>query len=146
MYHVGTMELDYKALCDYASLSIDGKINILGIFQELNPSGFPCVVPNVFIVVSFKASPAEYEMEKSVKLVLVDPDGKQLLAAQGETIKIPRPRSPGSESRVNQIFGLQGIVVGRHGPYSFEILVDNDTKGHIALLVNDAPKQQGGLQ
>jgi len=137
------MNLDFKALCDYASLSIDGKVNIMGIFQEINPPGYPCVVASLFVVVSFKAFPAEYDMEKRVKLVLVDPDGAVIATAEGDPIKLPRPSRPGGESRMNQIFGLQGIPFQRHGPHSFEILVDNDTKGQIALLLNEAPAHGG---
>jgi hypothetical protein len=137
------MNLDFQAVCDYASLTVDGKVNIMGIFQEINPPGYPCSVASLFVVVSFKAFPGEYESEKSIKLVLVDPDGRELMTAMGDPIKVPRPAKPGGESRINQIFGLQGVPFARYGPHSFEIMVENDTKGHIALLLNQAPSSRG---
>jgi hypothetical protein len=129
------MDLTLAVLCDYANISVDGKLNILGIFQEVNAQAFPAVIGTFYLVSSFAAGPAEAEQEKVLGVVFLDADGKEL--GRFETsVKVPRPTRPGSKAIVNQIARLDGVSFPRPGGYSFAILVTGDQKGSVDIHVN----------
>ena len=129
------MEVTLAVLADYANVSQDGKLNIMGIFQEVNPPVLPFALPQMYLIVSFEAGPAEFDSLKDIRLALLDSDGSEMLALEGQ-IQVPRPTRPGSRSYINQVTGLNGIVFEQPGDYSFAILVGGETKETAALHVN----------
>src|SRR5215217_3944288 len=48
------MEVKLAVLADYANVSQDGKLNIMGIFQEINAPSLPFPLPQMFLVVPFE--------------------------------------------------------------------------------------------
>ena len=44
---VSTMDVTVAVLADYANVSQDGKLNIMGIFQEINPPMLPGLAPKL---------------------------------------------------------------------------------------------------
>lgn len=42
--------IEYALFCDYASLSIDGKLNLVGIFERMFTKDVPAVHPQMFVV------------------------------------------------------------------------------------------------
>ena len=129
------MEVNLAVLADYANVSQDGKLNIMGIFQEVNPPVLPFALPQMFLVVSFEARAAEFEATKTISIVLMDGDGNDMIRLEGE-VPVPRPLRPGSRAYVNQVLGLNGIRFAEAGDYSFEVLVGGETKESVSLHVN----------
>lgn len=135
------MEVKLKALADFASVTSEGKLNIMGIFDEINPPALPFVLPLLHLVISYDAGPAEFDMERSARVVLLTADGQALVSLE-QPVRIPRPERPGARAQVNQIVALAGITLDRPGDYSFAILIDNDEKAAIPFHVNDPPATQ----
>lgn len=46
------IKLNFLHVCDYASFGENGKINILGIFENIRAKNFPYVHPQLFVVVN----------------------------------------------------------------------------------------------
>lgn len=44
------MDVNLALLADYANVSQDGKLNIMGIFQEVNPPVLPFALPQMYLV------------------------------------------------------------------------------------------------
>jgi hypothetical protein len=44
------VDVTLAVLADYANVSQEGKLNILGVFQEVNPVAFPAGVPQMFVL------------------------------------------------------------------------------------------------
>ncbi len=42
--------IEYAVFCDYASLSVDGKLNLVGIFDRIMTAETPAVHPQMFVV------------------------------------------------------------------------------------------------
>ena len=129
------VDVTLAVLADYANVSQDGKLNIMGIFQEVNPPELPFALPQMYLVVSFEAGPAEFDSFKHIRLALLDSDGNEMLALEGQ-VQVPRPGRPGSRAYINQVIGLNGVIFERPGDYGFAILVNGDTRGTAALHVN----------
>jgi hypothetical protein len=45
----GAVEVTVTVLADYANLSQDGKLNIMSIFQEINPPVLPFALPQMYL-------------------------------------------------------------------------------------------------
>ena len=130
------MDVTLAILADYANVSQDGKLNIMGIFQEVNPPVLPFQLPQMYLVVSFEAGPAEFNSVKNIRIALLDSDGNERLALEGR-VQVPRPPRPGSRAFINQTIGLNGVSFERAGDYEFAILIGGETRGTAALHVNE---------
>jgi len=134
------LKVTLAVLADYANVSEDGKLNIMGIFQEVNPPVLPFALPQMYLIVSFAAGPAEFDTVKDIKIALLDNEGKEMLALEGQ-VPVPRPPRPGSRAYMNQLIGLNGVTFGRPGGYAFAILVGGETRETVSLYVNE-PMQE----
>jgi hypothetical protein len=130
------MDVRLAVLADYANVSQDGKLNIMGIFQEVNPPFLPFPLPQMYLVVSFEAGPAEFDSVKNIRIALLDHDGNEMLALEGQ-VQVPRSPRPGSRAYVNQVIGLNGVAFERSGGYEFAILIGGETRGTVALHINE---------
>ena len=133
------MEVTLAVLADFASTSREGKLNIMGIFDQINPTTFPAGLPLMHLVISYEASPAEYDTTKQTKVALLDADGNQIFAAE-QAIKVNRPAIPGARATMNQIYALAGVRFEKAGDYQFSVLVNDDQKRSVSLRVNEIPK------
>ncbi len=136
------MRIRLAVAADYANLSSDGKLNIMGVFHETTPAGFPAALSNGFLVLEWEAGPAEVGVQRTVKIAFVDPDGTEKVAASVPVV-IPEPRRPGSPTLFNQIVNVAGIPLERSGEHAFYILADDDEKGRVTLYVHEPP--EGGV-
>jgi hypothetical protein len=127
-------------LADYANVAQDGKLNILGVFQEVNPAGFPAGVPQMFLVVSFEASAAEFGTQKHIRIALLEADGTEIMSMEGPIV-VQHPPRPGSRAYINQIVNLQGLAFPHAGDYAFHILVGGEEKRAVPLRVNELPSE-----
>lgn len=130
------MDVTLAVLADYANVSQDGKLNIMGIFQEINAPTLPFPMPQMYLVMSFAAGAAEFETTRHLRIALLHGDGQELLALEAE-MRVPRPKRPGSKAYINEAIGLSQIVFERAGDYGFSILVGGDEKATVPLHVND---------
>jgi len=130
------VDVTVAVLADYANVSQDGKLNIMGIFQEVNAPSLPFVLPQMFLVLSFSAGPAEFNTARNVRVVLLHSDGKEILGLEAQ-MQVPRPDRPGSRAYINQAIGLAGVAFEQPGDYAFSVLVGDDEKATVPLHVND---------
>ncbi len=42
--------IEYALFCDYASMSIDGKLNLVGIFERMLTKDIPAIHPQMYVV------------------------------------------------------------------------------------------------
>jgi hypothetical protein len=135
------MEVVLAVVCDYANVSMEGKLNILGVFQELNPQVLPYSHPQMYLVVSFEAGAAEVGQQKHFRIVLLDTDGNEILLMEVRLwLKAARP---GGRSYINQVVGLQLTTFQRTGDHAFHILVNGEEEDG-SLYVNEPPQEGGG--
>jgi hypothetical protein len=130
------MDVNLAVVADYANVSQDGKLNIMGIFQEVAPPFLPFPLPQMYLVVSFVAGPAEFNSVKNIRVALLDSDGKELLAFEGQ-VQVPKPPKSGRRAFINQVVGLNGVKFERPGDYEFSILIGGETRGTVPLHVNE---------
>jgi hypothetical protein len=128
------VDVTLAALCDYSNITQEGKLNILGVFGEINPPMLPFALPQMFLVVSFSASPAE-PRQKELRYVLAGADGHPIFDAN-QNVTLPSPARAGQRINLNSIIGLQGVHFEQPGDYAFSIQVGGEEKASVPLHVN----------
>lgn len=128
------MRLVLLLAADYANVTREGKLNVMGIFSEINALNFPARHPSMHLVVKLGAELSEYGGTRDLTVKLLDADGHEIMSLSGP-INIPRPEG-GRRAEVNAILELKDIVFPKPGPYEFAVLVDTDHKGDLTIYAN----------
>ena len=127
------MKLDLALVADCANITHEGKLNVMGIFQQINSFNFPARHSLMHLVLVLQPELGE-SGERDLTIVLLNPNGKQIF---GLTRKFITPEvSPGPRSKINIIVDLHNVTFLEPGPHNFAILIDKDHKGEIPIYVN----------
>jgi hypothetical protein len=125
-------------LADYASTTPEGKLNVLGIFGQIGAASFPTRHPQMFLVARLTANPAEVNAERRITIRLLDADAQHTLVDWSAPVSIA-PAAPGRLTEVSVVVQLRDIVFPAPGDYQFVLLVDNDAKGTLPLVLVQTP-------
>lgn len=131
------MHLTLALLADYANISREGKLNIMGIFEQIHASHFPALHPQMQLVMRIEASPFESGTH-SLRIAFIDDDANELFSVPG-LIAIPNSQS-GENITVNQIVVLNGTTLPKAGLYEFVINSDDEELGRVPLRVLAIPQ------
>ena len=134
------MRVPLALLADYANVTSDGKLNIMGTFNTIRAVGFPSTHPQMRLITVMETDPAERGTTKTIEIVLLDADGNKLLQIGGSLqVAADAPLA----QRFNQIVELTGVQFPRPGAYSFRISVNGEEKTSIDLKLEQIPAQSG---
>ncbi len=131
------MHVKLALLADYANVTSDGKLNILGVFDRIHVTTLPAVHPQMHLVLRLEAHPAERDRTHVVEIRLHDPDGGTVFEVRGDIV--PRG-APGQTIATNQILTLNNLQLATPGGYTFVVFVDNDLKMEVPLGVEVGPR------
>ena len=121
------MDVTLAVLADSAIQSADGKLSIIGVFQEIRARQFPATHPQCALVLTFRASAAEAGEHKRVTVRLMDLDSVRM-ELDGQ-FDLPNPYPiPGRPAFINQVFVIQGLLLPQAGEYAFHVLVGGEER------------------
>jgi hypothetical protein len=137
------MKLTLFLTADYANVTGDGKLNVMGIFNRINSYTFPARHSTMHLIAKLEAELGEYDKQRGFTIILMDEDGHPIMDISGQ-LQTPKGEL-GKKPEVNIILELKDIVFPKPGPYQFVILIDKDHKGELSLYVEqlEAPKPIG---
>jgi hypothetical protein len=124
---------------DYANVASDGKLNIMGIFQEITPLAFPAAVNQMYLVISWDAGPAEFGSHKRVGITYMGPDPDRKVSLDAEIV-VPEAARPGERAIFHQILDIKGLPIFQSGPHAIYILSGGEEKARVPLYVREPPK------
>ncbi len=131
------MKVTLAVLADYANITREGKLNILGIFDAIHSKTFPVIHNQMQLVMRFEADIAEKGRQKRIEVQLIDEDGNKLMMLSGQ-LKIGEVKA-GELFHVNQILALQNLLFEKPGDYRFDVFVDGQPQREIPLKVAQLP-------
>ncbi|HEY4695150.1 MAG TPA: hypothetical protein VIH52_04295 [Candidatus Nanoarchaeia archaeon] len=123
------MKLIYALLCDQAFLSIERKVNIIGVFETINAPSFPVSHPKFTLVGSISPSKAKFRLavdivsENSVS-ILKEPQEREVSLPQNSQAK-----------NFNFIIDVLNTVFPQMGNYLVKIFIDGKTIAELPLVV-----------
>ena len=135
------MQLLVLLAADYANVEQHGKLNVMGIFGEIQSSNFPARHPEMYLIAKLTASPAEYGTKRKLTVRLLNEDATQEVVNFSNDIDIPQ--NPGQlRVEINQILRLRDLVFPQPGIYQFSLLIDNDEQGALPIVVAKPQKSE----
>lgn len=127
------MKVTLAVLADYANITREGKVNILGIFDVMHVKTFPVTHPQMQLVMKFEADIAEAGKNKKLEIQLMGEDGKRLFVLAGE-FSLGQAQ-PGELMSSNHILTINMMKFDNPGNYEFKILINDELKAEVPLKV-----------
>src|SRR5688572_2030405 len=116
----GNVQVKLAVLADYANVTGDGKLNILGIFDRINLVQVPAVHPQMHLILRLEAHAAERERAQKIEIRLHDPEGHTIFEVNGDIV----PHGDGAlPISTNQILTLNNLQLEKIGAYKFVIFI-----------------------
>jgi hypothetical protein len=131
------MEVTLAVLADYANVTKEGKLNVMGLFTHINARVIPYIHPQMLLVWEAEAGPAEWGTRKDVEIKLLDEAANQILSVRGN-LEVPRGE-PGRPVRINSLMGFNKVKFDAEGDYEFAILIGGETKKNVSFRVSHIP-------
>lgn len=126
------MDVTLAVLADYSNVSIEGKLNVLGVFDIIRAKNFPTVHRSMQLVMTFEAPRSEINTNKNIQVKLIDSDGKQIFEI-GRQFTLTSGASDEMMIKSNNILSLNDIVFEKAGDYAFSILINGEEKKSVRL-------------
>jgi hypothetical protein len=133
------MDINFAVLADYANVSSDGKLNVMGIFDRVFARQLPSRLPLMLLVVRLEADYAEMNSEHTIRVQLADPEGAAIFDINGTFT--PRGGTPGRTGSVNHVIRLADLPLQRTGRHRVLVWIDGDLKREVELQVDEPPRQ-----
>lgn len=131
-------------VADYANITREGKLNVMGIFNDIHSFNFPARHSSMHLVCKLGAELGEYGQTREFAVKLLDDDGNQIMDVSGQ-FQVPKGER-GRKPEVNIILELKDVVFPKPGSYQFVILVDKDHKGELSLYVNQLEQPRSAAE
>jgi hypothetical protein len=126
------MRVPLALLADYANVTAEGKLNIMGIFDAIYAGAFPATHPQMRLIMRFQFAAGDRGTTKNIQIRLLDADGNALLAL-GSTVVVPQNAPLNLE--IPQIIELNGLQFPKQGDYAFSILVNDEERATVPFRV-----------
>ncbi len=135
------MKLLASALCDHATATRDGKLDVHGIFLDLYAPGFPARQAHMTLVLVLewdREDAGRYAFQVNVR----SPTGKPTLTVEGHSEVKPRPgdRPP---PRTRLVMPLKDIVFPVPGRYEFDVKAKGNTLPGPTLYLTETGDAAG---
>ncbi len=126
------MQLAFVLLADAANVSVEGKLNILGVFDALQVGALPTLHPRATVVMRLKGTVDEVGRHELL-LAWHGPDGRELWSSRGD-LDIGAPPSDAIEMDFPLLMSLD-LPIAAVGTHVLRVLVDGEPQGEAPLHV-----------
>ena len=128
------MDLNLAVISDAANVSGEGKLNILGIFEDLYAPTLPAVHPLMVLAVSLRAEMLEQGLSHKLEVKLIDDDGHTI----NYVGPLPFEATAGPAARavnIPMIIHLTNLKFEKFGSYRFDIYLDGDLLKEVPMTL-----------
>lgn len=128
------MEIDLALTADAATIDAAGKLNLLGVFDQISAARFPARHGRLTLVLRFTGGVADAGTHQ-LTIRLMTPSGSELVAIRGELNVSPGRGSIQTGIRVPHVINMDGLVFQEAGVHTFEILVNDRHQATLPLTI-----------
>jgi len=131
------MQLEIAALADCANVTADGKLNIMGVFDEISAPKFPALHPFMVLVVRLRLDFEDGGRSHELSVAMEDEDGRQVFKADSH---VPTQAiAAGASAHVNQVLNFASIGFREPGHYIFQLRWNGSDLGRVRLTIKAIP-------
>ena len=132
-------EIDFAFLADAAETQPGHKFHVLGGgITRIGGQRFPLRHPHLALVVGLIVTAPETDHEHELRIVLLDPDGKEVTGATGSLMAHGTPDA--RDAILTFSIDLWNLTFPSPGDYSFRILVNGSERKRLGLVLVKPPK------
>lgn len=135
-HHRRAMKLILSLACEDARQRSDGRLDFVGVFDELQAPGFPAAQDRMTVVFVMEWSP-DQQGRREFRADLVDADDRKVLTIEGHT-DVPA-EGGGSRPTTRLIMPLERVIFPHEGTYRFLLTVGEDTVPAFSIHVSEQP-------
>ena len=135
------MKILMMVTSDYAAVEPQtGKLNIIGVFNQINAQEFPTSHRRMYLVVKIGGEISDSRNPHKLSVALTDEDGVEMIAIEGG---FEMPNSPpGIPPECNMVLELNALVFQKPGEYRFYARV-NDGEAEESVVMQVIQRQPG---
>ena len=136
------MKINFAHLSDYASISREGKLSVMGIFDRLTYAQVPAVHPVMYLAFEVELSRDELGQPFTLRIDLVDQDGKlvnQVVAQGGINLKPGKTIDITDVPHIPQVISFGSVTFQQHGGYNVNFWLTDRLDYTVRFAVVDAP-------
>ncbi len=122
-------------ICENAFFAEDKKLNLIGIFDEINVTSLPAIRPQMFISGVIEGEPNK---SLTLKFEALSPKGENILPFKD--LEVP----PTSNGKMNVVISTVGITFKEIGKHTFRLLNENKLLGEAFLEIKRVNNKGGG--
>ncbi len=139
------MEVLLFFTADFASADSSGKLNVMGIFTQINAPSLPVIIPQIHIVAQLEFDRSESGQHHIIFLRLYDPEEKELFTIPNEFV-VPTSGYT-APVQVNVVNAIQRVLVETPGLYYVRLFAgDAHIKTifiHVVAAAQPEPQGEG---
>lgn len=133
------MELILALACEDARERPDGRLDFVGVFDELSAPGFPAAQDRMTVVFVMQWARVQ-EGREEFTADLVDAEGTRILTIEGHTdVSAASGLRP---PRTQLVMPLERVIFPHEGEYRFLLTVGGETAPAFSLFVSEAPADE----
>lgn len=133
------MRVSLALLADYANVSREGKLNIMGIFDNVNATSVPTAHGQMQLVLTIEGSAAEAGKDHPMEIELISPTKEPVFKLNGSIHlgKVPT----GAPAKANSTIQLNNLVFRQFGRYYFVVTIEGAVREEIPFTVVEVKPQ-----
>lgn len=136
------MILKLSAVCEVARERPDGRLDLVGVFDELSAPGFPAVQERMTVVFLVEWA-ADESGRQPLRADMIDESGRKILTIQGHTDVEARgaDRAP---AQTRLIMPVEKVVFPSPGRYRFQLVAGGDAVDACSFFVGKVANEASG--
>ena len=125
------MRVDLAVLADYATVTNDKKLVIIGVFDTIRAATLPVLHASMYVALRVCTGP-EDNGDHTLTVRLVDPDGRTVAELKADfTVQVPLDEE--GVAALQLVLGLGNVKFKVAGPYAVDILIDGRYEETVSL-------------
>lgn len=115
-------KVNFIHICDFASFGEGGKLNIMGIFENISPNVVPYMHPQLFVVANISI----LKSGKFTQIIKIVSDDEKTEIAKLEfpsDVKIPADKKT---AKIGILTQFNSVNFEKYGKYKIQILIDDE--------------------
>jgi len=125
------VKLNFLHVCDYVSFS-EGKLNILGVFKNINAHSVPVIHPQMFVVVNVRITRSGKYRQT---LKMINEINQIEIFKQDFDLNIDIPKGK-KQVEVGTVAQLNNISFSNYGKYKIQVFLDDEFVDESGIEVN----------
>lgn len=130
-------KLNFLHICDYASAGDNGKLNVLGIFENIFSNEESMIHPQLFIVSNVSTSQSG-NFKEIIKIVR-EKDGFEIVKPIEFNISTPSTIDKSKETKIGFIGQFNGVKFEELGSYLVQVFIDEEKIGEQKFTISKPP-------